>query len=239
MVPHIDILEVTFRLAVTAVLCAGIGIEREVRDRAAGIRTHILVGIGAALFTLVSAYGFSDFLAVSGSGGASQRLVDPTRIAAQIVSGIGFLGAGVIIVHRGTVRGVTTAASLWVVAAVGLAVGAGFYYGGIATTVIALACLYGLRKLRPSMLTRIKPNRGVLMLEVETVDSIGKVLWLLHRNKIDVKNVDEEDPDEDDNSILVTIGLKQESGQELEVPLKKIKRVEGVLDVSVQGIHYP
>src|SRR5436309_13352353 len=101
--------ELILRLALTVALCGAIGLEREARAQAAGLRTHILVGLGAALFTLVSAYGFDD------APGSSP---DPTRIAAQIVTGIGFLGAGTIIRQGLTVRGLTTAATLWVVAAV-------------------------------------------------------------------------------------------------------------------------
>src|SRR4051794_27925002 len=99
-------------------LSAIIGLERQRRFKSAGMRTHTLVGVGSAVFTLVSAYGFAD---VTGRGGA----VDPSRIAAQIVSGIGFLGAGVIFVRRGSVSGLTTAASIWLTAAVGMACGAG------------------------------------------------------------------------------------------------------------------
>lgn len=100
------------------VLSAAIGIERDVRQKSAGARTHILVGMGSALFTLVSAYGFSHLL-----GG--DVVLDPSRIAAQIVSGIGFIGAGVVFVRQNMVSGLTTAASIWVTAAVGMACGAG------------------------------------------------------------------------------------------------------------------
>src|ERR1700729_1605994 len=101
------------------VLSALIGLEREVRQKHAGLRTHTLVGVGAALFMLISKYGFTDVL--------QPRLVvlDPSRVAAQIVTGIGFLGAGLIFVRRDSVRGLTTAASVWVTAAVGAASGAG------------------------------------------------------------------------------------------------------------------
>src|SRR5437660_6689990 len=121
--------EILLRLAIVLVLCGSIGLERQTRDQVAGLRTHIIVGLGAALFTLVSAYAF-----------ASSR-VDPTRIAAQVVSGIGFLGAGAILRHGITVRGVTTAAARWISAAIGMATAAGFYFGAVATTVIALVAL--------------------------------------------------------------------------------------------------
>jgi putative Mg2+ transporter-C (MgtC) family protein len=106
-------------LATAMVLSAAIGLEREVRQKDAGLRTHTLVGVGAALFMLISKYGFTDVLE------HGLIVLDPSRVAAQIVSGIGFLGAGLIFVHRGSVRGLTTAASIWVTAAIGSAAGAG------------------------------------------------------------------------------------------------------------------
>lgn len=119
----------TTLLGLAFVLSAVIGLERHRRFKSAGLRTHTLVGVGSAVFTLVSAYGFAD---VVGRGGG----VDPSRIAAQIVSGIGFLGAGVIFVRRGSVSGLTTAASIWLTAAVGMACGAGMP----ALAVMATAC---------------------------------------------------------------------------------------------------
>lgn len=118
-------------------LSAVIGLEREVRQKSAGLRTHTLVGGGAALFMLVSKYGFSDVLA------ARLVVVDPSRVAAQIVTGVGFLGAGLIFVRRDAVRGLTTAASIWVTAAVGSAAGAGLPFLALLATggylVVALA----------------------------------------------------------------------------------------------------
>ncbi|MGH2677187.1 MAG: MgtC/SapB family protein, partial [Actinomycetota bacterium] len=111
--------ELALRLLGAALLGGVIGLEREVRDQPAGFRTHMLVALGSCLFTLISAYGFGAF---QGDPGVPY---DPTRIAAQIVTGIGFLGAGAIIRSGMSVRGLTTAASLWVVAAIGMAVGAG------------------------------------------------------------------------------------------------------------------
>src|SRR3954464_1556115 len=109
--------EALLRLVLAAVLGGAVGVERELREREAGLRTHMLVAVGSALFTLVSAYGFRDF----DYGRNTGFTLDPTRISAQIVTGIGFLGAGAIIRQGISVRGLTTAATLWIVAAIGLA----------------------------------------------------------------------------------------------------------------------
>jgi len=122
-------LQLAGRLALGLVLGAVIGFERELHRQPAGFRTHSLVALGAALFTIISAYGFA---------GSS---VDPTRIAAQIVSGIGFIGAGTILQYRGNIRGLTTAASLWSVAAIGMAAGAGLLVMAIIGTVLILVVL--------------------------------------------------------------------------------------------------
>ena len=122
-------IELALRLAAGLVLGAIIGFERELDRQPAGFRTHSLVALGAALFTIVSAYGFSG------------PMVDPTRIAAQIVSGIGFIGAGTILQYRGNIRGLTTAASLWSVAAIGTAAGAGLVAMAAIGTILILVVL--------------------------------------------------------------------------------------------------
>lgn len=123
-------------LVVTFVLCSLIGLERQRKLKSAGLRTHTLVGLGAALFTLVSAYGFA------GITDGSTAMLDPSRIAAQVVSGIGFLGAGVIFVRRDSVAGLTTAASIWVSAAVGMACGAGMPVLAAAATGLHLGAMW-------------------------------------------------------------------------------------------------
>jgi putative Mg2+ transporter-C (MgtC) family protein len=122
-------------LVATFILCSLIGVERQMRQKSAGYRTHVLVGLGSCAFTLVSAYGFSAVL-------GDEVNLDPSRIAAQIVSGIGFLGAGVIFKGRNMVRGLTTAATIWVAAAVGMACGAGMLSLGIALTLLHLVTLF-------------------------------------------------------------------------------------------------
>ncbi|TXN21005.1 MgtC/SapB family protein [Methylobacterium sp. WL9] len=156
-------LEILSRLMLAAVLSGLIGVERERLLWAAGLRTHMLVGVGACLIVIVSAYGFSDAL------GAPNVVLDPSRIAAQVVSGIGFLGAGTILLRGEVVKGLTTAASLWAVAAIGLAVGSGLYVAGIATTAILLAILAGLKPLQERYHNRLRVQPLRVLAETGTI----------------------------------------------------------------------
>lgn len=134
-------LDLTIRLSMALVLGGAIGIEREYRAKEAGFRTHFLVALGSALFCIVSQYGFGF------------DLKDSSRVAAQVVSGIGFLGAGTIIFQKNVVRGLTTAAGLWVTAAIGLACGTGMYVAALATTIMVLLGLEVLNYLIPQFVT--------------------------------------------------------------------------------------
>ena len=129
-------LELFLRLLLASLCGAAIGFERSRRFKGAGIRTHIIVCVGAALFMLVSKYGFLDLTDIFGKAIDGTRAADPARIAAQVVSGISFLGAGVIFKNNGIVKGLTTAAGLWVTAGIGLAMGGGLYTMGIFCTVL-------------------------------------------------------------------------------------------------------
>jgi putative Mg2+ transporter-C (MgtC) family protein len=171
-IPTLNWDEALLRLALAAVLGGLIGVERELREREAGLRTHLLVAVGSALFTIVGAYGFDEFLE---SGEAVVR-TDPTRIAAQIVTGIGFLGAGAIIRQGLSVRGLTTAATLWVVAAVGLAAGAGYYSGAVITTAVVLIALWPLRIMAYKILRRYRPEDGTLLVALPAGHPPGMVI---------------------------------------------------------------
>ena len=130
-------LDILWRLGLALVLSSAIGLEREIGQKAAGLRTYSLVGVGSAVFMLVSIYGFTDAIA------HTHNVLDPSRVAAQIVSGIGFIGGGIIFVRRDTVRGLTTAAGVWVTAGVGMACGGNLPLVATATTVIYLVVAYG------------------------------------------------------------------------------------------------
>jgi putative Mg2+ transporter-C (MgtC) family protein len=196
--------EAFLRLAIAAGLGAAVGIEREVRDREAGIRTHLLVSMGSALFTIVSAYGFQEFLQ---SGDALVR-ADPTRIAAQIVTGIGFLGAGAIIREGLSVRGLTTAASLWVVAAIGMATGAGYYWPAVAGTGLTLFALWPLRFIGYRAIDLVRPNERRLRIELQPEQSVAAVLGQLG----DVRFVQVQD---EHDRRLVTLDLMRKVDEDL------------------------
>jgi putative Mg2+ transporter-C (MgtC) family protein len=164
-------------LGLALVLSAAIGLEREIRQKNAGLRTHTLVGVGAALFMLISKYGFTDVL--------EPRLIvlDPSRVAAQVVTGVGFLGAGLIFVRRDSVRGLTTAASIWVTAAIGSASGAGLpVLAALATGIyfiVALAFPIAVRRLPRSstavsaLRVRYPDGRGILRQLIAETTSRG------------------------------------------------------------------
>jgi putative Mg2+ transporter-C (MgtC) family protein len=181
-IPHLGWPHVLLRLFIAALLGGAIGMERELRERGAGLRTHTVVCVGSALFTLVSAYGFEDFFAATGTR------IDPTRIAAQIVSGIGFLGAGAIIRQGLSVRGLTTAATLWLVAAIGMACGAGYWDAAIIATAGALLTLGPLRIYAYRVTRRFRAQTERLLVEVpaggspapvvEAVERYGRVISL-------------------------------------------------------------
>ena len=193
LIPELELWELALRLGVAAALTGAIGLERELRERAAGLRTHMLVGVGAALFTIVSAYGWSDFVFNRDQG----TILDPTRIAAQIVTGIGFLGAGAIIRQGLSVRGLTTAAGLWVVAAIGMAAGAGYYTAALIGTGIVLVGLGPIRWLEGAPLIRDLRREGrALEVLLHPGESIAGVLDVLHDRTVRISRVEISDVEE-------------------------------------------
>ncbi|MBI1952986.1 MAG: MgtC/SapB family protein [Candidatus Omnitrophica bacterium] len=141
--------EVILRLLLSVLFSGLVGLEREVQGRAAGLRTHILVCTGSTLIMLTGLHLFALYRGVVE--------IDPGRIAAQVVSGIGFLGAGTIIQFRDSVKGLTTAASLWAAAGIGLAVGSGFYVGAVVTTFIVLSVLFLLSRVERRVVGSKRP----------------------------------------------------------------------------------
>jgi putative Mg2+ transporter-C (MgtC) family protein len=224
-IPSLSWEEVLLRLALAAALGGAVGIERELREREAGFRTHMLVSVGSALFTIASAYGFRDFLL---NGGSVVR-ADPTRIAAQIVTGIGFLGAGAIIRQGLSVRGLTTAATLWVVAAIGLTAGAGYYSAAVITTGLALFSLWPLRIFAHGVISRYRPPSGRLLVQLPTGTSPGPLITEVERlgGRLDAVEVSQEG---DRRNVALDLALSQ--GTEIPTLVAKVADVEDVLDVQ-------
>jgi putative Mg2+ transporter-C (MgtC) family protein len=221
--PDISSLEVALRLAVAAGLTGLIGLERELRERTAGLRTHMLVGVGSALFTIVSAYAWGDFV-FSRQGGT---VLDPTRIAAQIVTGIGFLGAGAIIRQGFSIRGLTTAAGLWVVAAIGMAAGAGFYSGALIATAIVLVGLGPLRWAEYGLLSRLRREARVLEVDLRPEQPIAPLLGVLERRQARVNRI-ELDEEEDRRQVRVEVDLAGAGGREV---VDELSRLDEVISV--------
>jgi putative Mg2+ transporter-C (MgtC) family protein len=164
------------RMVLTLLLCGMIGLERSAHERASGLRTHIMVGLGACLMTLAGGYGFSDLHTVA----------DPMRIASYVVSGIGFLGAGAILRHGTTVRGLTTAASLWSAAGIGITVGVGMAGIAIVAALLMLFTLSPLQKWEARL--RMGATAGDLAIHLtDDSEAVGKTLTILNRLSISVK----------------------------------------------------
>lgn len=219
--------ELVARVAVAAALGGLIGIERELSDQPAGFRTHILVSLGAALFTLTGAYGLADF--ADGEGIVTR--LDPTRVAAQVVTGIGFLGAGAII-HRGVnIRGLTTAASLWVTAAIGTAVGLGYWEGAVAVAAVSLTALYVLKFLERKALSKMRRGRVRFVIDMEPELRLAHLTEILDRaggRVMSMKVIGDED--EDARELIVVAQLP--SSGTAESLARDMQALEGVADVD-------
>lgn len=218
--------DLVLRILAAGALGGVVGAEREYSGQQAGFRTHILVSLGAALFTIAGAYPPSGLLSGHAVG------FDPTRVAAQVVTGIGFLGAGAIVRHGVTVRGLTTAASLWVTAAIGLAVGLGYWTAGAITAGVTLASLVLLKGVERIALDRAGHVRAELLIatssELRLSDLAQGLEWSggrLYSLRFLGKN------DGGNNELLATMLLNP--GRHRQEIADQIRKVEGVVNVDL------
>lgn len=220
--------ELSLRLLIAAVLAGLLGVEREMTDQPAGMRTHILLGVGAALFAIVSGYGFQ---AIVGDADSARVRVDVSRVAAQIASGIGFIGGGAILKYGASIRGLTTAASLWVTAAIGTAVGIGLIFVSITTTAIVLIALAGLRPVRERLRRHARP-RHELVVDLAPQANVTGVLNALHDAGVAAPEVrverGEEEETESRLTVFARLPRKANPGRVAEALLRQ----EGVRDVD-------
>jgi len=155
--------EILLRLSMAAVFGAAIGLERERKEWSAGMRTHMMVCVGSALMMMVSSFGFAD------TYGMKDITLDPSRVAAQIISGIGFIGAGTILFLKpATVLGLTTASGLWTVAGIGMATGGGMYFAATATTVLAIIILWGMHPLQKRFSAKFQQKTLTIITKAQT-----------------------------------------------------------------------
>lgn len=181
-----DFLTIAFRISIAATLSGLIGLEREIKNQPAGLRTHLLVGIGSCLMMLLSLYGFQSYYV-----GEDNVRFDPARIPSYVISGIGFLGAGTILVKGATIKGLTTAASIWIVAAIGLVVGAGMYGPAVLTTFIVIISLFVLNKIESRWIRQRSSQMLEIVVEEGTV-FLGEFFQLADRYNINVTHFNAE-----------------------------------------------
>ncbi|WP_223155181.1 MgtC/SapB family protein [Alkalibacillus aidingensis] len=192
-----------YRVLLATVLCGLIGFERELKKHSAGFRTHILVGVGACVMMLLSLYGFDSYI----SEHHTIRF-DPARIPSYVISGIGFLGAGTIIVHGVTIRGLTTAASIWTVAGLGLVIGAGMYALAIFATAVVLLSLIFLNSFE-NIFTKKKSDNWVHLLVKQDVH-VGNVLEIFDEFDLLIKRMEIESENPEQRNIYIELEKNQQ-----------------------------
>ena len=213
-------LDISLRLLVAAVLGAAIGFEREIHAHPAGMRTHLLVALGSAAFTVISIFVFETPPSPNGT-----IPTDPSRVAAQIVSGIGFLGAGAILKYGSSVRGLTTAASLWATAAVGMAAGGAAWLVAIVTTLIIVFSLGPLN----ALVSRLRlQNADVFRVRIMAgrLEALGEISRALTTNKVEIAGVNSERHGK--GRYELELDLRLPAGTEQQVIIGLISAVPGV-----------
>jgi putative Mg2+ transporter-C (MgtC) family protein len=218
--------DLLLRLVVAAVLGSAIGLDRQRLDKSAGLRTHMLVCVGSALVMIVSAYGFDRVLRPGGI------VLDPSRVAAQVVSGIGFLGAGTIVVRKQSVHGLTTAASIWAVAAIGLAAGGALYLAATAATAIMLIILALIKPVEERLLGRGHAERRTVKLVVTASFALDAIEGPFHGAGVEVRGVrvrDGDAPGERD----IEVACGPSTGPAALRLAADLKAMDGVREVAV------
>jgi putative Mg2+ transporter-C (MgtC) family protein len=241
--PNVEGWRQASELGLALLLSALIGFERELRQKSAGLRTHTLVGVGAALFMLISKYGFNDVLE------PGRVILDPSRVAAQIVTGVGFLGAGLIFVRRDSVRGLTTAAAIWVTAAVGAASGAGLPVLAAMTTgiyfVVALIFPAVTRRLPQSstaiseIRVRYPDGRGILRQLLQLATDRGFVIDEVSTETLDHSRARSGEPVKEESRAVAEVTLHvhgKSSINQLAAVFSELDEVEAVLADDINAV---
>ncbi|MEN1966907.1 MgtC/SapB family protein [Lentibacillus sp. N15] len=215
--------EFLIRIVLAGLLGSAIGLEREKRFKEAGLRTHFLVAVGSAIIMIISKYAFSDILT------ESEIVLDPSRIAAQVVSGVGFLGAGMILVQRQSIHGLTTAAGIWATSAIGMAIGGGMYEIGIFGTLLVLIGLESLKRIFQFAI----PEASNLSIESETKENVQMITDKLIERNITVIEFDVK-PRYAEDEKWYTIRFKIEQKKKIDKGelTKLLQDINGVIGVK-------
>ncbi|CNH55645.1 MgtC/SapB family protein [Yersinia pekkanenii] len=213
------ITDLLLRIALAGALGGLIGIERQLRSKEAGLRTHILVGIGSAMFMIVSKYGFEDLLTLE------HVSFDPSRVAAQVVSGMGFLGAGTIMIQKQMIKGLTTAAGMWVTAAIGLVIGSGLYEIGIYGTLMTLVVLEIFRQISNRLFGQ--HHYIAIKLLPESVPRVLVALQKLRLRPINLSVTQKHEANNNDCELTMDVTLS---------PRKSVDQIYAML-LAIDGIH--
>lgn len=225
---HIDWLTIIIRLLIAASLGGIIGWEREIRNKQAGFKTNLLVSVGSSLIMITSIYGFGDLI------DHPNARFDPARLSAQVVSGIGFLGAGAIMRRSNHISGLTTAAMLWVVAGIGLSVGAGFYVPAVATTLIVVICIVVMRKIETRfVLTSVE---GTMQFTLkEDILKLDDLRTVMEKERIEIHNVSVTRQDESDTSykiLTVDCSIRLKRNLEVLAIMGRFEQLNGVIEIT-------
>lgn len=215
--------EMLIRLALAAILGASVGLERERKERAAGLRTHMMVCIGSALAMLVSTYGFADVL------GTPNVSLDPSRVAAQVISGIGFIGGGTILfLRQNIVKGLTTASGLWTVAAIGLAAGGGMYLAAFVTTLFAIFILWMLHPVERRFSRRFQ-TKAIRLTVDDKAKSAEVVNKIIQNDNLDVQSCN---VDRHDSNYIISFKFKNLDKKELKAIISEFQTDAGIKEIN-------
>lgn len=216
--------DIIIRLILSALLGGVVGLERERHNQPAGLRTHMILCLGASLITLISIYMAGAF----GNSGNS----DPTRIAAQVVTGVGFLGAGAILRFGGSIKGLTTAASLWTTAGIGLGIGAGFFYGSLLATLIIIVALAVLDKVEKTFIGS-KAAKNLFILTKDIPGILGKIEAVLVKYQISINSIK---IIKNRQARGIEMNFAIQATKQLNLPLlsKEISSIEEILEVELR-----
>ncbi|MBW5811948.1 MgtC/SapB family protein [Yersinia kristensenii] len=218
------ITDLLLRITLAGALGGLIGLERQLRAKDAGLRTHILVGIGSAMFMIVSKYGFEDLLTLE------HVSFDPSRVAAQVVSGMGFLGAGTIMIQKQMVKGLTTAAGMWVTAAIGLVIGSGLYEIGIYGTMVTLIVLEIFRQLS----NRLIGEHHFVAIKL-LPDSVPRILVAMQKLQLRPMNLSvTHKPEKNEPDCELTLEVTLSPKKSLDQVYETLLAVEGVHQLDIK-----